>query len=60
MASSGLLTTIRMACGEWRTASVTTCRMIFMFVARRSSRLIPGFRAMPAVTMTMSEPAESA
>jgi len=57
MASSGLLTTMRIASGACRTTSVTTDFMIRAFVASRSSRLIPGFRGIPAVMMTMSAPA---
>ena len=35
----------------------TTDFMIFALVARRSSLLIPGFRGMPAVITTISDPA---
>ncbi len=60
IASSGFVTTIRIVSGECRTACSTTDRTIPAFLARRSSRLIPGCRARPDVTTTMSEPAVSA
>ena len=51
---------VNVASGEWRTACSTTERTIPAFFARRSSRLMPGWRARPEVTTTMSEPAVSA
>ena len=60
IASSGFVTMIRIASGEWRTACSTTDRTIPAFLASRSSRLMPGWRARPDVTTTMSEPAVSA
>ena len=60
IASSGFVTMIRIASGEWRTACSTTERTIPAFFASRSSRLIPGWRARPLVTTTMSLPAVSA
>ena len=53
--SSGLLTTIRMQDGDWATALRVQSPTILEFVLRRSSRLMPGFRAIPAVMTTMSE-----
>ena len=53
--SRGLVTTMKMAFGERYTASLTIPSTMALFVARRSSRLIPGFRAMPAVITTTSE-----
>ena len=60
MASSGLVTMIRIAFGECFAACSTTARTMPAFLANRSSRLIPGWRASPEVTTTMSEPAVSA
>ena len=51
MASSGLETTMTIAAGEWVRIPSATCLMIARFVFSRSSRLIPGLRASPAVTM---------
>ncbi len=51
---------IRMQFGEAATALSTTSHMILKFVFSKSSRLIPGLRAMPAVITTMSEFAVSA
>ena len=60
IASSGLVTMIRIASGECLAACSTTARTIPAFLASRSSRLIPGWRASPEVTTTMSDPAVSA
>ena len=51
IASSGLLTTITIASGELSRMPCATCLMIPRFVFNKSSRLIPGLRASPAVTM---------
>ena len=59
MASMGLAKTTRIAFGDWLVASETTERTIPAFVPRRSSRVIPGFRATPDVTTITSESAES-
>ena len=59
MASSGFETTMRIASGDWATASRVTEPTIASFVVTRSSRLIPGLRGRPAVTTTTSEPAVS-
>jgi hypothetical protein len=45
IASSGFVTTMRIASGEWATAASTTAGTIPAFFARRSSRLMPGWRA---------------
>ena len=47
------------ASGERGATSDTTDPTIFMLVKSRSSRLMPGLRAMPAVMTTTSEPAVS-
>ncbi len=60
MASSGLVTMIRIASGEAAAAALTTLDTMPALVATRSSRLMPGLRGMPEVTTTMSEPAVSA
>ena len=44
---------------SWVMISSVTEETIFALVAMRSSRLIPGLRAIPAVTTTMSESFES-
>ena len=51
MASSGLLITITVADGEFERMPSATSRMIWRFVLSRSSRLMPGLRGSPAVTM---------
>ena len=60
MASSGLETTITTASGLVSRILTATSPTIFAFVESRSSRLMPGLRAMPAVTTTTSLPAASA
>jgi hypothetical protein len=60
MASSGLETMMKIALGEAARAFSATSLMILKLVFRRSSRLMPGLRAMPAVMTTMSELAVSA
>jgi hypothetical protein len=57
MASSGFVTMMRIAVGDRRVVSATTPPTISAFFMRRSSRLIPGFRARPAVITMMSDPA---
>jgi hypothetical protein len=49
-----LLTTITTALGLVALTCVPTSLTILAFVARRSSRLMPGLRAMPAVMTTTS------
>jgi hypothetical protein len=46
--------------GEAAAAFSTHSRTILALMLRRSSRLIPGLRATPAVTTTTADPAESA
>jgi hypothetical protein len=55
MTSRGLETMMKIAFGECATACWAQDATIFAFAASRSSRLMPGFRAKPAVMMTMSE-----
>ena len=57
--SSGLETTITKLWGATRRISRATDWTMPAFVFTRSSRLIPGFRAIPAVTMNSSAPAAS-
>ena len=47
IASSGLVTTMMMASGEAAAACDTTARTMPAFLASRSSRLMPGWRARP-------------
>jgi len=46
--------------GDALTASATTARTMPALVSMSCSRVMPGFRAMPAVMMTMSESAAAA
>src|SRR5439155_15103536 len=55
--SSGFETTRTIASGQWRLISCETCFTLSALVRTRSSRLIPGLRAMPAVTTTRALPA---
>ena len=59
MASSGLVTSTRMAFFERALTSSTTEPTISAFLNRRSSRVMPGLRASPAVITTTSESAVS-
>jgi hypothetical protein len=59
MASSGLVTRIRMAFRERATTWSTTPPTISAFLKSRSSRVMPGLRARPAVITTTSESAVS-
>ncbi len=59
MASSGLEMTITNAPGHFSFTFWATSRMILMLTPSRSSRLMPGLRGTPAVTMTTSAPATS-
>ena len=59
MTSSGFETMIRIASGDVRFTFSATSFTIPALVFSRSSRLIPGFRAIPAVMTTMLEPADS-
>ena len=60
IASTGFVKTIKIASGEYRVTSFVTARITRAFVETRSSRLMPGLRAIPAVMTTMSDPAVSA
>ena len=55
MASSGLVTTMIMAFAEYLTAFSVVSFTTPKFFSTRSSRLMPGLRANPAVTMMRSE-----
>ena len=59
IASSGFETTMTSDRGACCLRPSPTAVMILALVARRSSRLIPGLRARPAVTMQTSAPAMS-
>jgi hypothetical protein len=59
IASSGLVTTITIASGERSFTCSATPPTISLFLARRSSRLIPGWRGNPDVITTISDPAVS-
>ena len=58
--SSGLVNTMKMAFGECFNVSVAALPTISALVFNKSSRLMPGLRAIPAVIMMMSEPLVSA
>jgi len=60
MASRGLEMTMTNALGQCCLMPSATLVMIFEFTAMRSSRLMPGLRGSPAVTMHTSAPAMSA
>ena len=55
MASTGFVNTRMYVSGEYLTTDSVTEVIIPAFVLTRSSRLIPGLRAIPAVMMTRSE-----
>ena len=59
IASSGLVTSTRMASRERATICSTTDPTISAFLKSRSSRVMPGLRASPAVMTTTSELAVS-
>ena len=56
MASRGLLTMIRIVFGDDLATCSVTFFMIPALVLIRSSRLMPGFRGIPAVIMTILDP----
>ena len=60
MASSGLVMTMTNALGACFLMPSAAVRMMPVLMFSRSSRLMPGLRATPAVTMTTSAPARSA
>ncbi len=57
MASSGLVMQITKASGACSAMPLPTAFMTFRLMPSRSSRLMPGLRATPAVTMQTSAPA---
>ena len=56
MASKGLVTMMQKALGALALTPAATAPMILMLTLRRSSRVIPASRGLPAVTMTRSAP----
>ena len=60
IASSGLVMQMTKALGAYFRMPAPTCSMTFRLISRRSSRLMPGLRGMPAVTITTSAPLISA
>ncbi len=58
--SSGLVMTMTNASGQWSRMPAATSAMTPAFLASRSSRLMPGWRGKPAVTITTSAPAIAA
>ena len=60
MASKGLVTGMMMQSGDAATTARVTSRMMLAFFCNKSSRLMPGLRASPAVMTTRSDPAVSA
>ncbi|CJA86714.1 Uncharacterised protein [Streptococcus pneumoniae] len=60
IASTGFVNTTIIAFGEYFAMSRVILFIILEFVATKSSRLIPGLRAIPAVITTTSESAVSA
>ena len=51
MASSGLVMQMTKASGAYFLMPAPTCSITFRLMLRRSSRLMPGLRGTPAVTM---------
>ena len=60
MASSGLVMTMTKAVGAYFLMPAPTCSITLMLMPMRSSRLMPGLRGTPAVTMHTSAPSMSA
>jgi len=60
MASSGLVMQMTKAFGAYFLMPAPTCSMTFRLMPSRSSRLMPGLRGTPAVTMQTSAPAIAA
>ena len=56
MASSGLVMQITKALGAYFLMPEPTCSMTLRLMPRRSSRLMPGLRGTPAVTMHTAAP----
>ena len=55
MASNGFVTIMCTLSGEYWEVFSTTLVTMFILVNNKSSLLIPGFRAIPEVTTTMSD-----
>ena len=60
MASSGLVMQMTKALGAWVLMPSPTAFMTLRLMPKRSSRLMPGLRGTPAVTMQTSAPLMSA
>ena len=60
MASSGLVMQMTKAFGAYCLMPLPTASMTLRLMPRRSSRLMPGLRGTPAVTMTTSAPSMAA
>ena len=60
MASSGLVMQITSALGAYFLMPAPTCSMTLRLMPMRSSRLMPGLRGTPAVTMQTLAPSISA
>ncbi len=56
IASSGLVMQMTKAFGAYFLMPAPTCSMTLRLISRRSSRLMPGLRGTPAVTMQTSAP----
>ena len=56
MASSGLVMQMTKAFGQYFLMPAPTCSMTLRLMPSRSSRLMPGLRGTPAVTMQTSAP----
>src|SRR6476646_11196609 len=54
MASRGLVTQMTKASGAYLRKPAPTCSITLRLISKRSSRLMPGFRGTPAVTITTS------
>ena len=56
MASSGLVMQMTKALGAYFLMPAPTCSITFRLMPRRSSRLMPGLRGTPAVTIQTAAP----
>jgi hypothetical protein len=59
MASSGLVMQMTNASAAYLAMPAPTCSITLRLISSRSSRLMPGLRGTPAVTITTSAPAIS-
>ncbi len=59
IASSGLVMQMTKASGAYLAMPAPTCSITLRLISSRSSRLMPGLRGTPAVTITTSAPAMS-